>query len=324
MRQRIDEGWLAGLSTRAALDSALLLLDNLQDRIAKLEVVNQRLSNLLESSPSSKILPESDLAETLRRTQIGVGQPSDKESLHESREESSPLVGAPAVGSANRSTIWDSLELDFQFEFRGSSDLIQSRLAEYLSDVLPVAYLGGRVLDVGCGRGDWLELLQLNSVSALGVDTDQASVEDCLRRGLDAQVGDAIELLEKLPEDSLSVVTAFHVVEHLPLEALLRFIKGALRCLRSGGLLLLETPNPANLAVAMETFYLDPTHLKPIPHSLLSYLVTKLGAEHVETRFLKRAELEVSEDEFAKIEALPAMLRGALVASPDYSVLAFK
>ncbi len=234
-------------------------------------------------------------------------------------------TAAEAQAETSRvATLWETVELSFQEEFRGPSDLIKERLSAYLSDVLAVVGDGGDVLDIGCGRGDWLELLLENGISATGVDTDPGSVARCADKGLDVRLEDAGDFLASAESDSHAVVTAFHVVEHLPLEGLMSLLREALRILRPGGVLIMETPNPQNFLVATHNFFLDPTHIRPIPPALLSFLAAELGFVRVEARFLHRAEASVDEAEKVKVEMLPGPLRHALTAAADYAVIAFR
>jgi 2-polyprenyl-3-methyl-5-hydroxy-6-metoxy-1,4-benzoquinol methylase len=168
--------------------------------------------------------------------------------------------------------------------FRGSFDVIKDRAREYLGDVLALEG-GGTVLDVGCGRGEWLEVLKEAGVDAYGVDLEEEFVKRCLDRGLDARRADAFLHMSSIPEHSLAVVTAFHVVEHLPTDMIVELIDLSAQTLRPGGLLMLETPNPENLVVGSSTFYIDPSHLRPLNPKFLAYLVAARGFVDVDVRF---------------------------------------
>jgi len=172
----------------------------------------------------------------------------------------------------------------FEERFRGSREDIKGRLGVHLARVRgqPVVGPSHPLLDIGCGRGEWLELLAEAAVPAYGIDANPSIVEACRRRGLAVSRADAIEHLSRLPERALGAISAFHVIEHLPLEDMLRLIDEARRTLVPNGLLLLETPNPENLKVGALTFHQDPTHLKPLPPLLLEYLVASRGFHEVE------------------------------------------
>jgi O-antigen chain-terminating methyltransferase len=172
---------------------------------------------------------------------------------------------------------------DFTEHFRGSTAEVSAKLEGYLPDVHRLAGPGG-VVDLGCGRGEWLALLRAAGVAARGVDANPAFVAAGRARGLDMELGDALGYLEALPPDSIDMVTAFHVIEHLATEDLLALLEAARGALRPGGCLLLETPNPTNLVMAACDFYNDPTHRSPLPPALTEYLVSTQGFRDVEVR----------------------------------------
>lgn len=172
-----------------------------------------------------------------------------------------------------------SLYLALEDAFRGS----QQEIAERLSVYLPILEQAGvrrsedLVIDIGCGRGEWLNILSRNSYKNKGCDANSSMVSSCRERGLEVVEQDAVQFLGSLQADSVSAITAFHVVEHLPLATMLELIDGSLRALRPGGVLILETPNPQNILVSSHNFYLDPTHRKPIPMLLLQFIVEARG-----------------------------------------------
>ena len=171
---------------------------------------------------------------------------------------------------------------------------------------------------MGCGRGEWLELLQENQFTASGIDLDDGMLSACRSRGLNVQTGDAIAYLKSLPVDSLSIVTGFHIAEHLSLDDLQTLIKEALRVLKPAGLLILEAPNTENLVVGTSSFYLDPTHQRPLPSALLNFLVGYLG-------FARSKVLGVQESIPLREELGPPSLFAVLSGvSPDYAVIAQK
>ena len=174
---------------------------------------------------------------------------------------------------------YDSLYMAFEDVFRGSREEIKARQSVYLQS-LKERGIGSStlpLLDLGCGRGEWLELLGEHGLEARGVDNNQSMVEKCKSEGLNVNQSDALSHLRTLSDSSLGAVTSFHMVEHLPFEVTLTLIDEALRVLRPGGVLILETPNPQNLMVGAHTFYLDPTHLKPLPSPMLRFFVEARG-----------------------------------------------
>lgn len=207
----------------------------------------------------------------------------------------------------------------FEDRHRGSRELIKTRLAVYLPFILPLQqfYKNCQGVDLGCGRGEWLELMQENGMAVQGIDLDQGMLEAAHERGLNVSQGDAIQSLQSLAPESQMLVSGFHLAEHLPFDALQVLIRESLRVLKPGGLLILETPNPENIVVGTANFYLDPTHHQPIPSQLLSFMVEYAGFEKVKAlRLQEHAGL-------ADNNALNLMsvLNGV---SPDYAVVAQK
>lgn len=212
--------------------------------------------------------------------------------------------------------------------FRGPRAVIEERARAYVADLARTP--GGRVVDLGSGRGELLGVLQDAGIEAYGVDTSVEAVAACRARGLEARQEDALAHLASLPDGSLGAVTALHLVEHLPAEALVELLGLAARALAPGGLLLLETPNPENLVVAASSFWLDPTHRRPLPPDLLAFLVGARGFDGIEIRRLTRADqprpiaLKPDEVEVAG-EALAGLIEAVnahLFAPSDYAVVA--
>ena len=208
----------------------------------------------------------------------------------------------------------------FEDQHRGSRETIKSRLAVYMPFIQKIqeVHPNATALDLGCGRGEWLELLKDHQLSASGIDLDDGMLSACRSRGLNVQTGDAIAHLKSLPADSLSIVSGFHIAEHLSLGDLEALIKEALRVLKPAGLLILEAPNTENLVVGTSSFYLDPTHQRPLPSALLSFLVGYLG-------FTRSKVLGVQESVPLREEHGPTSLFAVLSGvSPDYAVIAQK
>ncbi|PTB99154.1 methyltransferase type 11 [Marinobacter sp. Z-F4-2] len=208
---------------------------------------------------------------------------------------------------------------DFEDRYRGSRELILTRLSAYLPFLRPLRDVDStlQAFDFGCGRGEWLELIQQHGFKATGVDLDDGMLESCRERGLDTEKADLIEYLDSLESESCVLVSAFHVVEHIPFDDLRLFVQGALRVLKPGGLLIMETPNPDNILVATRNFYLDPTHRKPIPSELLSFVAENSGFTRVKTLGLQEPEGLDSKQGVDLRDVLSGV-------SPDYAVVAQK
>lgn len=207
----------------------------------------------------------------------------------------------------------------FEDRHRGSRDLIKSRLRVYAPFIQPLKELDGeaKAIDLGCGRGEWLELITGLGFQPVGVDLDQGMLDACHELGLQVEQGEALSFIAALPDDSQSLVSAFHLVEHVTFEQLRALVSQALRVLKPGGLLIMETPNPENILVATKDFYLDPTHQRPIPPALLAFLPEYYG--FARTKILRLQESRELAD--ATHLTLENVLGGA---SPDYAVVAQK
>lgn len=168
--------------------------------------------------------------------------------------------------------------LGFEDRFRGSEDEIRARLSDY------VPYFDGatHVLDVGCGRGEFLALLKERGVPAKGLDLNPEMVEACLARGLDVTAGDALEVLRGLPDQSLGGLIAVQVIEHLEPAYLSDFLQTAYYKLRPGSRLVLETINPACWVAFFESYIRDLTHVRPIHPETLQYMLHASGFSAVE------------------------------------------
>lgn len=212
----------------------------------------------------------------------------------------------------------------FEERHRGSRELIKKRLCVYMPFVAPLALHepSAKVLDIGCGRGEWLELMQENGFSVYGVDLDDGMLQACLDKGLAVENKDALTALREQPDNSLAVVSAFHVVEHIDFDYLQQVVAEAHRALKPGGVIILETPNPENIYVASCSFYLDPTHIKPIPPQLLSFVVE--SAQFKPIKVLRVQESEQIAETLKKGKDELSLMRVIDGASPDYSVVAQK
>lgn len=201
--------------------------------------------------------------------------------------------------------------------FRGNPDDIKERLRIYLEYIPAEKRRDGlTVLDIGSGRGEWLELLAAEGIAARGVDLNPINGDVCRNRGLNVTTGDALEFLAALPDASCTVVTAFHLVEHLPFPVLMTLTDQAMRVLEPGGILIFETPNPENLLVATRSFWIDPTHIRLLPPPLLEFLLAQRG-------FVTPEILRLHPDDACSGTQDPVLQ--ALIAGPrDYAVVARK
>jgi SAM-dependent methyltransferase len=207
----------------------------------------------------------------------------------------------------------------FEDKLRGPRAMIKSRFMVYLPfvELLKTSHKDCSAVDLGCGRGEWLELLREVGIVARGVDLDDGMLAACRELNLNVETGDALAFLKSLADESQSIVSGFHIIEHIPFNDLQILVQEALRVLKPAGLLLLETPNPENIVVATSNFYLDPTHLHPIPHPLLAFLTEYSG--FYQTKVLR---LQEAPELATRITATLLDVLGGV--SPDYAIVAQK
>ena len=194
------------------------------------------------------------------------------------------LPSASAEATADKSSDFDAFYLEFEDRFRGSRGDTKRAQEVYL-DYVRTAEAGtaaAPIVDLGCGRGEWLELLRERGLHATGVDHNRVMLAENKDRGLEVVEADALVYLSGLPDDSVGMVTSFHMIEHMPFERLVRLLDECRRVLRPGGCAVFETPNPENLVVSGYTFHLDPTHLRPLPPAMTEFLAWQRGFAAVE------------------------------------------
>ena len=169
----------------------------------------------------------------------------------------------------------------FEDAFRGSSEDIQARLRDYL----PIFAGSSDVLDVGCGRGEFLALLRESGVSGRGIDLNDAMVAVCREKGFEATKADALSYLRGRPPGSLGGLFAAQVVEHLEPAYLTRLLEAAFDALRPGAPIVLETINPACWFAFFESYIRDITHVRPLHPDTLKFLLIASGFQQIDIRY---------------------------------------
>lgn len=203
----------------------------------------------------------------------------------------------------------------FAERFRGSEDYVRANQRFYL----PYMEEAGSALDLGCGRGEFLELLRARGVRARGIESSAESVSYCRSKGLEVEEADLFEYVANLPEQSEDAIFASQVVEHLDPARLPELVRLCASRLRKGGLLVFETPNPECLAIFATHFYLDPTHQRPIPSALLSFYMEEAGLGKIEVHRFSPAK-----ESFPEIELLPEAFVERFFGGLDYGIFGFK
>ncbi|MBK9952348.1 MAG: methyltransferase domain-containing protein [Candidatus Competibacteraceae bacterium] len=244
-----------------------------------------------------------------------------------------PLETVQLLALANETDhLLDAMYASFEDRFRGDRAEIKQRLTVYLPMVEAVQadIPNAPILDLGCGRGEWLELLKERDLTACGVDLNRIMIGECRERGFEVVEADALEHLRKLPDNSLGAITGMHIIEHLPLPILIALLDESLRVLRPSGLIVFETPNPENLVVGACNFYMDPTHRNPLPPAMVEYLVEARGYVRVEIRRWQQGlqdplQLLQSETPGAtELNPLIQLTKGYYFGPPDYAVIGYK
>ncbi|MEZ5351685.1 MAG: methionine biosynthesis protein MetW [Bryobacteraceae bacterium] len=221
----------------------------------------------------------------------------------------SPVAAPSPAGQTAPTAAFDGWT--FAEKFRGPVEYVKANQHFYLD-----RFRGRRnIVDLGCGRGEFLELLKENGIDARGVDSDSTCVASCQERGLAVTQGDLFAFLEAEPPKSLDGIFCCQVVEHLPRMRVHELVRLAQSRLARGGVLAMETPNPESLAIFATHFYLDPTHQHPLPPALLAFYFTEAGFE-VEVKRLQPAIESMPE-----LASLEPRFRDKFFGSLDYAVL---
>jgi 2-polyprenyl-3-methyl-5-hydroxy-6-metoxy-1,4-benzoquinol methylase len=200
--------------------------------------------------------------------------------------------------------------LRFENRFRGAEEQIRAHQAGFLADFPP----GSRILDVGCGRGEFLELLGRGGFRAEGIDLNAEMIEVCRNKGLSVERGDLLENLAARPDGSLDGIFSSQVIEHLEPAALRRMVELAYAKLRPDGRLLLETVNPTSVSALVRIYFLDSTHRTPVHPQTLQFLLEASGFISVAVRFGKEPEEE-------RLQAVPPTDETAVILNRNWDRL---
>src|SRR4051794_18524813 len=196
-----------------------------------------------------------------------------------------PAPAQPAGVEDISSALFDYV--GFERRFRGDPEVINGVLHDRYAEVLRAHQ---PVVDIGCGRGELLELLARDGIEVIGVEPDPGMAAEARDRGITVHEQLASDYLAGVPDGSLGAVISTHVVEHLPLNALVDFLEKSAQKLRPGGVFIAETPNPATLIVLGSHFIMDPTHVWPLHPDLLSFLAESAGFREVRAEFFAPAD----------------------------------
>lgn len=236
------------------------------------------------------------------------------------------VVQPSAPAEASGGSDYEEIDyFDFENHFRGSIDSIKKAQEAYI----PYFKDKKNVIDIGCGRGEFLSLMQDNGINAVGVDIYEPYADYCRMKGLNAECGDGSEYLSKL--ESVDGIFVGQVVEHLKPHQIIRLCNTAYEKLSDGGCIIIETPNPTSLSIYTNAFYIDPSHIKPVHPLTMKYYLEKAGFRNIEIIFTESSKPQVSIpplksdaeniDEFNEaVKKVSDMIFG----SQDYAVVAVK
>ncbi len=188
-----------------------------------------------------------------------------------------PALGAPASLTQAPAVIDDALYISLEDHFRGDKATVYQRQMEYLPYISHIVSDQFPLVDLGCGRGEWLQVLKENGISARGIDSNTACVAECTENDLSASLGDLLDTLMQLPDASCGSITMFQVLEHLPFDVVVNVLREARRVLIPGGVFIGEVPNSETLRVGASTFWIDPTHQRPLFPAVLAFLASSVG-----------------------------------------------
>ncbi|PKL31196.1 hypothetical protein CVV43_03520 [Candidatus Saccharibacteria bacterium HGW-Saccharibacteria-1] len=228
------------------------------------------------------------------------------------------------LNNSINNTIADNHNMDyfykiFEDKFRGSEKDIKARILEYkpLFNSIDKNIKKLPTVDLGCGRGEFLSFAKDININAIGIDINHDMIQRSKRQGFNVFEIDAMNYILKQEANSLSAITGFHIVEHIPFDLLIKLFEECYRVISPGGFALFETPNPQNLNVGACSFYLDPSHIRPIPPELLSFALESVG-------FVTEIKKLHPEREITDSDDLLSNIAEKIYGPQDYAVIAKK
>ncbi len=273
-----------------------------QSRLDHLEILHEKLLQaIVEQSENAKtVIPMIQavdrLNETRSRTLVFDAKLEIDNVLVQLRRDidgiralsnSAPVASKGDAQEITRSTsvIDDAFYISLEDRFRGDTKLITDRQKEYLPFISDIVNDSTPLLDIGCGRGEWLDLLKSEGIASRGVDSNQSAVAECQEKSLNVTNSDLLTALINTPSQSLGSVTMFQVLEHLPFDVVVNVLRESLRVLVPGGVFIGEIPNCETLRVGASTFWIDPTHQRPLYPAVLEFIASEVGFRSTKGRY---------------------------------------
>lgn len=283
-----EEGRKKGVRIRGLKTRYLLL------KLIKIPFIGPLLSIIHFIFKSPRILWELETLKSLTFSQFEKTRREILEELNKTRSDVKRLEEALLRLNERRFAI--NIPSDFYIElenrFRGEESEIEERLSVYIPIVskLKEERQNVKAVDLGCGRGEWLKMLKNLGIDGLGIDINGEALKICEKKGLNVKKVDALTFLRQSPPSSVDLISAFHLIEHLPFETISDLLDEIKRVLKEGGLLIIETPNPTNILVSSYDFFLDPSHIRPIHPYLIKLLGTYKGFSESEAYFILKSD----------------------------------
>jgi O-antigen chain-terminating methyltransferase len=214
----------------------------------------------------------------------------------------------------------------FENRFRGSEESVKIQLEEYL----PFFKKGKKVVDLGCGRGEFLDLMKSKWIDSEGIDINEQMVSICQDKGLTCRKGDILELLTEYANGELGGIFSSQVIEHLPPPYLKRLLEVAFVKLETSAPIILETINPTSVFALVQIYHLDISHKQPIHPQALKYLLESSGFEDVKIQYSSPLEEEMlkilpgADEQSALLNQNIDSLNKLLYAPPNYAAIGYK
>ena len=309
------------------LFSNIMRLPKIRDDLAKEQANTNNILSKLQKEQTEMLTKQSielgELSDKLTSTRLNQDNLQREFSVLETSQ--STNTDKPTGNQQQRKQlladdhILDKFYIDFEDRHRGPEQMITKRQEEYLPyfQNTKLDFKKTPVLDIGSGRGELLQLLKKYKIYAIGLDINHDMVERSKKKGLEAVQGDAFKYLQEAKSQSYGVITGFHIVEHIPFNLLLRIFENAHRALAENGFVIFETPNPENIIVGSCAFYMDPSHLHPLPPDLLSFTLEICGFRKVEIIRLHPVNGQDT-------KGLPTEVASRFFGPRDYAVIGYK
>jgi len=303
--QKADRAKLQTVSEQKA-DRAELLNKADKDEILRLQEKLEDAHRLLRDHRLNIVDQQRRIAMLLQETRKRLPDPLNNEQVQ--------------VMVAEEEHLLDAMYVSFEDQFRGTRQDIKDRQKLYLPYVEKALMQTGNapLLDLGCGRGEWLELLKEKGYPATGVDRNRVMARQCTAIGLEVVGADIIDFLESQESETHSAITGFHIIEHLDLKTFLSLFDESLRVLKPGGIIIFETPNPQNILVGACYFYSDPTHNHPLFPDSVRFLAEQRG-------FVKtRIETLHKYSDYFSVEDQDSFKNKWFYCEMDYALIGYK